>query len=102
MAIATFDTLKFANTLKSAGVPDSGVVQGNFKELVTKDDLKQAILELQTELKQEIDNLASDIRIQLSQIKGEQILLRWMMGATFACGLAALGLLGRLLFVLPR
>lgn len=43
MAVATFDTLKFANTLKAAGVPDkqaeaqavafAEVIQANFKEL---------------------------------------------------------------------
>ena len=50
MATITFDTLKFANTLKDAGVPPaqaeaeavalSEVLEVNLKELVTKDDLK--------------------------------------------------------------
>jgi hypothetical protein len=50
MAIATFDTMKFANTLKAAGVPHgqaeaqavafAEVMQGNFKELATKNDLE--------------------------------------------------------------
>ena len=52
MAVATFDTLKFANALKAAGVPDkqaeaeaavlSEVMQANFKELATKEDLTAA------------------------------------------------------------
>ena len=72
MAVATFDTLKFANTLKSAGVPAqqaeaqavafAEVIQVNFKDLVTKEDLaqtkvelKQEIAQTKTELKQEIE-----------------------------------------------
>ena len=123
MPIATFDTLKFANTLKAAGVPEkhaeaqavaySEVVQGNFKDLVTKSDLTQAIDDVEQRLTAKIDNVeqrltaridncVADLKVQIAQVRGEQILLRWMMGATFACVLAALGLLARLLFVLPR
>jgi len=50
MATITFDTLKFANTLKEAGVPSaqaeaeatvlSEVLEVNLKELVTKEDLR--------------------------------------------------------------
>ena len=50
MATITFDTLKFANTLKEAGVPSaqaeaeatalSEVLEFNLKDLVTKQDLK--------------------------------------------------------------
>ncbi len=134
MSVATFDTLKFANTLKASGVPEkqaeaqavafAEVIQVNFKELVTKDDLDQGLAATTKDLRQEIndaeqrlnikindveqrlnakiDNLSSDLKVQIAQIKGEQVLLRWMMGATFASVLAALGLLARLLFVMPR
>ena len=53
MAMITFDTLKFANTLKDAGVPPaqaeaeavalSEVLEVNLKELVTKEDLHHEI-----------------------------------------------------------
>jgi len=53
MSTITFDTLKFANTLKDAGVPPaqaeaeavalSEVLEVNLKELVTKDDLKHEV-----------------------------------------------------------
>ncbi len=53
MATITFDTLKFANTLKEAGVPSaqaeaeatalSEVLEVNLKELVTKDDLRHEV-----------------------------------------------------------
>ena len=45
MATITFDTLKFANTLKEAGVPpaQAEVLEVNLKELVTKEDLKHQV-----------------------------------------------------------
>ena len=73
MAVATFDTLKFANTLKAAGVPEkqaeaqavafSDVIHLNFKELATKDDLAQAV----KELRQEIQQSAKEIRSEAQQ-----------------------------------
>ncbi|MEI6269000.1 MAG: DUF1640 domain-containing protein [Methylococcaceae bacterium] len=53
MATIAFDTLKFANTLKEAGVPPaqaeaeatalSDVLEVNLKELVTKEDLRHEV-----------------------------------------------------------
>ncbi|MEY3758923.1 MAG: hypothetical protein RIR39_414 [Pseudomonadota bacterium] len=53
VATITFDTLKFANTLKEAGVPPaqaeaeatalSEVLKVNLKELVTKEDLRHEV-----------------------------------------------------------
>lgn len=53
MTTIAFDTLKFSNTLKAAGVPAAQaeaeatalaeVLEVNLKELATKDDLKSAI-----------------------------------------------------------
>ena len=53
MVTITFDTLKFANTLKEAGVPPaqaeaeaialSEVLEVNLKELVTKEDLRHEV-----------------------------------------------------------
>jgi hypothetical protein len=53
MATITFDALKFANTLKEAGVPSaqaeaeamalSDVLEVNLKELVTKEDLRHEV-----------------------------------------------------------
>ena len=60
MATITFDTLKFANTLKDAGVPPaqaeaeavalSEALEVNLKELVTKDDLHREIESLRREM----------------------------------------------------
>jgi len=128
MAIATFDTLKFASTRKAAGVPEKQaeaiafgeVMQINFKELGYQGRLECDPRRIETgnerhshrsqarnqrcrtTVDAKIDGAVSDLKVQITQVKGEQVLLRWMMGATFASGLAALGLLVRVLFVLPR
>jgi ABC-type uncharacterized transport system YnjBCD substrate-binding protein len=118
MAVATFDTLKFANTLKAAGVPPqqakaqavafSDVIQLNFKELSTKDDLgqlkyelKQDIAQLRTELKQEIESaeqrlegridlVAVEIKNLRTELKGEMTLLKWMFGVGVTIGVGIL------------
>ncbi len=83
MALATFDTLKFANTLKAAGVPDkqaeaeaavlADALAVNFKELVTKDDLR--------ETEQRLDARIDLVRTELTaKFDGEIKLLKWMIG----------------------
>src|SRR5947199_1259507 len=80
MAIATFDTLKFANTLKAAGVPPAQaeaqavafaeVVQANFKELATREDVQAVRSELDRvvkELKAEISRAAESSKADLEQ-----------------------------------
>jgi len=123
MAIATFDTLKFANTLKAAGVPDkqaeaqavafAEVFQVNFRDLVTKADLDQAVKELRREiadlgdeLKREIadarDEFAQKLKdveqkltLQYARLTGDMLLLKWMLGVTLT---AVVGLVVRLVF----
>lgn len=118
MAVATFDTLKFANTLKAAGVPDkqaeaqaaafAELIQVNFKELATKEDvdrltkatkedierlgkeLRREMSDLKEEMKREIAQFSARVDVQLATLRGEQVLLRWMMGATFAGVIAVL------------
>ncbi len=77
MAIATFDTLTFANTLKAAGVPEkqaeaqaspfSEVIQGNFKELASKNDVERSTKSNKTDLEQ----TAKDIRRELHDVRDE-------------------------------
>ena len=76
MTTITFDTLKFANKLKSAGVPDkqaeaeaeaiSEVLEVNLKDLVTKEYL--------------------DVKFQqeLAPIRTDLAVLKWMMGILVA------------------
>jgi hypothetical protein len=76
MAAITFDTLKFANKLKSAGVPDkqaeaeaealSEALEVNLKELVTKEYLD-------AKLQQELAPLRTDL-----------VVIKWMIGLMLA------------------
>ena len=60
MAAITFDTLKYANRLKAAGVPDkqaeaeaevlSEALEVNLKELVTKEDLHREMESLRRDI----------------------------------------------------
>ena len=83
MATLTFDILKFANKLKAAGVPDkqaeaeaaalSEVLEVNLKELVTKEDLRIGLRELESKLEAKIDKLEA-------KFTGEFTLVKWMLG----------------------
>jgi hypothetical protein len=87
VTVAWFDTLKFANALKAAGVPDkqaeaqaavlADAIAVNLKDLVTKDELKQAI-----------DLLRADMNANF-------MLVKWMVGALIPL---VIGVLVRLLF----
>lgn len=76
MTTITFDTLKFANKLKSAGVPDkqaeaeaeaiSEVLAVNLKDLVTKEYLD-------VKFQQELVPIRTDLAV-----------LKWMMGILIA------------------
>lgn len=107
MAVATFDTLKFANTLKEAGVPPqqaeaqarafAEVIQLNLKELVTKDDLALAAKDLKQEIKDaeqrttaRADAGTAELKVQIAQVKGELVLVRWMLGVLVGGVLAML------------
>jgi hypothetical protein len=85
MAVATFDTLKFANTLKASGVPGpqaeaqavaiAEVFRINFNELVTKDDLDRAVKLLQggidtlaKQTKADIDALAKQTKADIDAL----------------------------------
>ena len=115
MAVATFDTLKFANTLKSAGVPPAQaeaqasafaeVIQINLKEVVTKDDLKREIDSAVKELKQEIkeseqrtnakldesgQRTNAKFDTEIAKLRGDMALLKWMIGVGLTMGTAVL------------
>ncbi len=123
MAVATFDTLKFANTLKAAGMPPqqaeaqavafAEIIQLNLKDLVTKDDLDRAVEQIRNELLQsakstkvDLDQAIRDLRHeikeeslklsnQITQVRGEFNQLKWMMGAVITL---CVGILVRLFF----
>jgi hypothetical protein len=81
--VATFDTLKFANKLKQAGVPDkqaeaeaevlAEALAVNLRDFTTKDDLKH----LEERINARFETLEERSR-------GRFTLLQWMLGFNLA------------------
>jgi len=111
MSTLTFDTLKFANQLKIAGVPSvhaeaeakalSEVLETNLGELATKSDLR----EVESGLRHEIGDVRKDLQrveerfdTKLANLKFE--LLKWMIGLAIAQATLVIGLIGVLIGLL--
>ncbi|MDQ3566194.1 MAG: DUF1640 domain-containing protein [Pseudomonadota bacterium] len=94
MATITFDTLKFGNKLKAAGVADkhaeaeaeaiAEVIQVNFKELVTKEDLRRELKEFEMRFDTKLERLEGKLMGEITQVRGEITLLKWMLGVLLA------------------
>jgi len=79
MATVTFDTLKFANQLKTAGVPVghaeaeakalSEIFETSLSELATKEDLRHEIRELDTGLRHEMKELETGLRHEMGDLR---------------------------------
>ena len=112
MATATFDTLKYARSLRAAGVPEAQAeaqsaalqeaLQVNIKELATKDDLKGVRDELKmakdelTHMIKEMENrLNGRFDLQAQQMRNDQQFVRWLFGVVITM---AFGILVRLFF----
>jgi len=106
MAVATFDTLKFSKALREAGVSEkhaeaeavllSEVFSFNFKDVVTKEDLRaenrgveERVLSRLKEVEQRLDakidqavaKLEARIESTVAPLRSDNILLKWMLGA---------------------
>ena len=81
MSTITFDTLKFVERLEKAGVPreQASAMAEAFKdasgeaEIATRKDVALAVAEIKTEI---------------ANVRGEMILVRWMLGAVLAIAIA--------------
>jgi hypothetical protein len=92
MSTLTFDTLKFANRLKSAGIPAvhaeaeadalSEVLETNLSELATKEDLRHEISDLRKDMDARFEKTESTLRQETANLKFE--LLKWMIGLLVA------------------
>ncbi|KAG0183741.1 hypothetical protein DFQ28_001085 [Apophysomyces sp. BC1034] len=90
MAAIAFDTLKFANRLKTAGVPPAqaeaeaevlaDVFESNLDELATKADLR----ELEMRLDAKMDKRFAEVDKRFVRVEGEFLLLKWMLGVVIA------------------
>ena len=96
MVIVTFDTLKFVETLREAGVPEpqakafSTAVQESHEaaDLATKGDIADLRHEIK-ELELRIDTRFGQIDTRFEKVHGEMLLLKWMLGLLIA-GVASL------------
>nr|WP_276065428.1 DUF1640 domain-containing protein [Xylella fastidiosa] len=88
-----FDTLKFANRLKTAGVPAAHaeaeaealaeVLETNLQDLATKRDLRELELKLESKIDKGFADVHKgfvDVHKGFAEIKGEMLLLKWMFG----------------------
>lgn len=101
MHTLTFDTLKFVETLIAAGVPEahakaqlkamSNAFSTNIQNLATEQDLK----ELESALEAKLDKVATNWNIRIdrvdakldkteAELRGELILVKWMLGFLLA------------------
>jgi len=73
MATITFDTLKFVEKLKSAGIPEeqAKAISEAFRDASGDADLAT---------KRDIRELELKIETRFEQIKGELTLMKWMLG----------------------
>ena len=87
MATITFDTLKFVEKLKAAGIPEAQakaesealqvvLAEALDSQLATKNDL--------IKLDRRLDGLDAKIDCMDTRISGELTLLKWMMGILIA------------------
>jgi len=100
MTTLTFDTLKFSNTLKAAGVPPaqaeaeavaiSEVLEVNLKELVTKEDLQST----RNDLRRDIDDLRRDMEARLIQTEQRLVI---KLGTLMAVSIGIVAALVKLL-----
>ena len=85
-SMPVFDTLKSADTLLAAGVPEvqaratvqimADALESNMDRLATKDDLKMLGVELRGEMKL----LSSDLGRRMDKIEAELGHVKWMSG----------------------
>ena len=85
-AMPAFDTLKYAESLQAAGVPEiqakaharaaADAYDVQLQRLATKDDLQLLATELRGEMKQ----LRIELRGEMAELRGDIALIRWMAG----------------------
>jgi hypothetical protein len=90
LVVIAFDTLKFANRLKTAGVPSAqaeaeaevfaDIFKSNLNELATKADLR----ELEMHLDAKTDKRFAEVDRRFTEVKGELLLFKWMLGVVVA------------------
>jgi hypothetical protein len=112
MPVAAFDTLQYVKRLRQAGIPEdraeaqtaalAEALASGIQNLATKQDIqevrheiRQELTQLRQETKHEIEQLRQEMKTDIqaldakftereARVRGELLLIRWMLGATFA------------------
>lgn len=96
MAHPAFDTLRFVQRLKAAGVPEPqavAITEAQNEALMESTDhmlaTKTDIFDLKQELKQDVTDLRTEFRTEFIEVKSNLKLHHWMIGFVLT-GIAAL------------
>lgn len=93
-AMPAFDTLKYAESLQAAGVPETqakaharaaaDAYDVQLQRLATKEDLRLAV----SELRGEITELRGEVRSEISDLRSDLKLVKWIGVTTAAAVLS--------------
>jgi hypothetical protein len=81
MSTITFDTLKFAERLEKAGVSRE-------QASAMAEAFKDASGEAEIATRKDIALAVAEIRTDIAIVRGEQVLVKWMLGAVLAIAIA--------------
>jgi hypothetical protein len=84
MSTLTFDTLRYAERLRTAGVPEQ---QAKAEAEALRDVLAEA-MDSSLATKADLMEVKADLRLEMTGIRGELSTIKWMMGVLIAVAVA--------------
>ena len=87
MGSITFDTLKYTERLRAAGVPEQ---QAKAEAEALRDVLAEA-MDASLATKPDVLDLKNDLKLEIAAVRGELLSIKWMMGALFAIAIVNFG-----------
>ena len=82
MSVVTFDTLKYVETLKEAGIPDN--------HARAQSEALKEVLNTEVATKHDIKELELKIDARFEKVQGEFTLVKWMIGFSLAMSVSIL------------
>ena len=84
MSTLTFDTLRYTERLRAAGVPEQ---QAKAEAEALRDVLAEA-MDSSLATKADLMDVKADLRLEMAGIRGELSTIKWMMGVLIAVAVA--------------
>ncbi|MEF8710935.1 MAG: hypothetical protein V5B31_17925 [Candidatus Accumulibacter propinquus] len=84
MSTLTFDTLRYTERLRAAGVPEQ---QAKAEAEALRDVLAEA-MDSSLATKADLMEVKAELRLEMAGIRGELSTIKWMMGVLIAVALA--------------